>query len=337
LADLVAAYATLAADGRSVDLTFLKRGREASGAPEDERSGEFAGDAAPGPISPAAARSVLLWLSDPQSRAPSFPRLGALEYPWPVAVKTGTSQGYRDAWAVAVSRDYVVGMWMGDPDVAPMNGVAGNGVAAYVKWMMERLHPLQREGIDEELFPRPEGFEPVDLCVLSGGLAGPDCPTSAREWMSPDEAPRAVCPVHRRLAVDVATGALADDGTPPERLALRPFTVLSPEYALWGAKRGLGAPAQASLAAPAVTIVEPKDGSRFLLDPDTPQRFQTILLQARASAASAEVEWLVDGSSFASTGYPFAARLPLSLGDHFIVARSRAGGPPSAVVEIRVE
>ena len=38
------------------------------------------------------ARLVTSFLSDPQARLPSFPRYGPLEYPFAVAVKTGTSQ-----------------------------------------------------------------------------------------------------------------------------------------------------------------------------------------------------------------------------------------------------
>jgi membrane carboxypeptidase/penicillin-binding protein PbpC len=47
------------------------------------------------------ARQVTLFLSDPFARLPSFPRYGTTEYPFPVALKTGTSQGYRDTWIAA--------------------------------------------------------------------------------------------------------------------------------------------------------------------------------------------------------------------------------------------
>ena len=51
------------------------------------------------------ARLVTSFLSDPLARLPSFPRYGPLEYPFAVAVKTGTSQGYRDAWTLAFSQE----------------------------------------------------------------------------------------------------------------------------------------------------------------------------------------------------------------------------------------
>src|SRR3569623_2314740 len=77
-----------------------------------------------------AARLVTQFLSDPSARLPSFPRMGSTEYPFPVALKTGTSQGYRDAWTMAYSRKYLVGVWIGRSDAGPMRDVTGARSAA---------------------------------------------------------------------------------------------------------------------------------------------------------------------------------------------------------------
>ena len=47
-----------------------------------------------------------------------------------VAFKTGTSYGYRDAWAVGFDERYTVGVWVGRPDATPMPGVTGLSAAA---------------------------------------------------------------------------------------------------------------------------------------------------------------------------------------------------------------
>ena len=72
-------------------------------------------------MSEEAARLVTLFLSDPQARLPTFPRGGALEYPFGAAVKTGTSSRFRDAWAVGWTSRHLVGAWVGDPAYRPMN------------------------------------------------------------------------------------------------------------------------------------------------------------------------------------------------------------------------
>ncbi len=47
-----------------------------------------------------------------------------------VAYKTGTSYGFRDSWAAAVSGDYVIIVWIGRPDGGPRPGVTGRAAAA---------------------------------------------------------------------------------------------------------------------------------------------------------------------------------------------------------------
>ena len=61
-------------------------------------------------FSPDIAEHIQYMLSDPQARLPSFPRNGFLEYRYPVAIKTGTSRGFRDAWTIGWSDTYGWGM-----------------------------------------------------------------------------------------------------------------------------------------------------------------------------------------------------------------------------------
>src|SRR6202012_3600797 len=50
----------------------------------------------------------------------------------PVGGKTGTSEDYRDAWFVGFTSDLVVGVWVGNDDNSPMNGVTGGSVPASI-------------------------------------------------------------------------------------------------------------------------------------------------------------------------------------------------------------
>lgn len=86
------------------------------------------------------------YLSNPVDRLPSFPRMGNLEYDYPVAVKTGTSEGCRDAWTVAWSSRYLVLVWLGRPDGQIMNGVGGyQSAAGLARVIMDRLHETLQE------------------------------------------------------------------------------------------------------------------------------------------------------------------------------------------------
>ena len=65
-------------------------------------------------------------LSDPDARALEFGRRSILALPRPTAVKTGTSNDYRDAWAVGFTDRYTVGVWMGNVDRRSMKEITGS-------------------------------------------------------------------------------------------------------------------------------------------------------------------------------------------------------------------
>ncbi|MBN1879050.1 transglycosylase domain-containing protein [bacterium] len=89
-------------------------------------------------------------LSDPMARLPSFPRMGHLEYDYPVAVKTGTSEGCRDAWTIAWSPDYLTAVWLGRPDGQPMHNVSGYRASAELaRVIMDRLHENRRSLLND--------------------------------------------------------------------------------------------------------------------------------------------------------------------------------------------
>lgn len=64
-------------------------------------------------------------LSDSKARRLEFGSGSVLNFPLQTAAKTGTSTDYRDAWTMAYNDRYVVGIWMGNLDRAPMNNVTG--------------------------------------------------------------------------------------------------------------------------------------------------------------------------------------------------------------------
>lgn len=170
---LMRAYATLADDGRDRPLAW------------------FAGAPAPATqlIGLDAARLVGRFLSDPIARLPSFPRYGSSEYPFAVALKTGTSQGYRDAWTLAWSRDYVVGVWVGRGDAGPMTRLSGARAAAgLAQEVMLHLHGSLRTDLVAGEFAPPPGRVPTELCARTGRPAGPDCAEQLTEWVHPGAA-----------------------------------------------------------------------------------------------------------------------------------------------------
>nr|WP_039029782.1 peptidoglycan glycosyltransferase PbpC [Leclercia adecarboxylata] len=83
----------------------------------------------------------------------------------PLAVKTGTSYGYRDAWAIGVNARYVIGIWTGRPDGTPVAGQFGFASAVPVLNQVNNL--LQsRSALEEARLPRDPRPESVSRGVI---------------------------------------------------------------------------------------------------------------------------------------------------------------------------
>ena len=131
------------------------------------------------------ARLVTRFLADPMARLPSFPRYGDSEFPFTVALKTGTSQGYRDAWTIAWSREFLLGVWVGRADAGPMRGLTGGRAAARIaNAMLLRLHGVGRSDLTAGEFAAPAGLAAREVCTDSG-REEEGCPGRLLEFVGP--------------------------------------------------------------------------------------------------------------------------------------------------------
>jgi len=102
-------------------------------------------------------------LSDNSARAPVFGN--SLTLSRPAAVKTGTTDDYRDAWAIGYTPSLVVGAWVGNNDREPMSRIAGSlGAAPIWRLIMERV----LTGTPVERFNRPLGVVSETVCREKG-------------------------------------------------------------------------------------------------------------------------------------------------------------------------
>ncbi len=121
-------------------------------------------------LSPGSAwviREILSQRRDGSNRRPGL------------AIKTGTSYGYRDAWAIGVSGRYTIGVWVGRPDNGAMTGHYGSLTAV----------PILKAGV--AMLPdknpsnptRPENVSHMTICWPGGGHTAELCDQQRTAWI----------------------------------------------------------------------------------------------------------------------------------------------------------
>ena len=149
-----------------------------------------------------------------------------LSGPLPVAWKTGTSWGFRDAWTAGVFGHYVLVVWAGNFDGSGNPALVGAQAAAPLFFrIVDALHAAEPDIGEISLRP-PPGVIRVEVCAASGDLPNADCPQTATTWYIPGRSPIRLSDIHRRIWLDTRTGQQA---CPP----YDPRFVRSEVFELW--------------------------------------------------------------------------------------------------------
>ena len=157
LADLVGAYATFAEDGMRRPQSFILRveGKEGKAFEEYRDRPERVIDA-------QYARLINDILSDIEGRSRLFAAYSLNLTIFPnheVALKTGTTDDFRDAWVVGYTPSVVVGVWAGNNDNKPMERRGGSVLAVVPIWSAFMAKLL--ENLPPQTFAKPEPVTPL--------------------------------------------------------------------------------------------------------------------------------------------------------------------------------
>lgn len=140
-----------------------------------------------------------------------------------VAWKTGTSFGFRDAWAAGVTPHYAVGVWVGNADGEGRPGLVGVEAAAPVLFDIYNVLPTPdwfEQPYDEMVrIPvcRQSGFRPIDLCETD------------TMWVPKAGLKSESCPYHQLLHLDAGgRWQVTSDCESPDHMLHRPWFVLPP-------------------------------------------------------------------------------------------------------------
>ena len=115
-----------------------------------------------------------------------------------IAWKTGTSHGFRDAWAIGVDSKYAVAVWVGNADGEGRPGVTGIGAAAPL--MFQLFEHLPTNSWFE--MPEPEMIS-AKVCAKSGFRASENCPIIIDQLIHKNGIESPLCTFHKLIHLDI--------------------------------------------------------------------------------------------------------------------------------------
>lgn len=300
LEDLVAGYSAFARGGRSADVRLQPQDRL-----RERRM-----------MSPGAAWIIRRILSG-QSRPDIDPRAELVQRPQ-LAWKTGTSYGFRDAWAIGVGPRFLVGVWIGRPDGTPVPGQFGLASAAP---LMLQVHDVlvnrdSQRGIAAPVQAVPLNVGVAAICWPLGqpmSKSDPNCRRQRFAWTLDDTTPPTLQAADQPLGLGLQERIWVNDkglrvsascsDAQPRDIALWPAPL---EPWLPRAERREArlppadpdCPPQNLSLAPPLSIVGVREGDNLRLPAGSRQ---ALRLKLSALGGSGRRWWFIDGAPMADT------------------------------------
>lgn len=222
LTDLTTAYGVFANSGNLSPTTSILKVEDGKGKVLEEHK-----DESKQVLDPQIAYQISNILSDHDARAYVFGNSALDFYDRQVAVKTGTTSEYRDAWTIGYTPQLVAGVWVGNNDNTPMAAGAAGAMAAAPIWHKFMASALA--DAPQEPFIRPAGIQDITVDKLSNKLPTDHSPDKITDIFASWQTPKGKDDIHVTLQIDKATGKLATATCPSAYTKSQTFTNLHSE------------------------------------------------------------------------------------------------------------
>ncbi|MBX2889287.1 MAG: penicillin-binding protein 1C [Saprospiraceae bacterium] len=252
----------------------------------------------------------------------------------PIAWKTGTSIGFRDAWAAGTTPRYAVGVWVGNASGEGRPGLLGVELAAPV--LFEIFEQLPGGGTTEWFYPPYDDMEEAAVCRQSGFRAGDYCDVDT-VWIPESGLKAAVCPYHQWLHLD-ASGAwqVNSDCESPASMQHRAWFVLPPveEYYFKTKTPWYQSPPPFRADCLASNMVQqnapmqliyPKNPARIYVPVNLDGQLSSTVFQVAHRKPDTEVFWHLDGVYLGSTKTFHQMALQPPVGTHTLTLVDKDG------------
>jgi penicillin-binding protein 1C len=222
-----------------------------------------------------------------------------------LAWKTGTSFGFRDAWAIGLNPDYVVCVWVGNADGEGRPGLTGIDVAAPV------LFDIFKQLPNGKWFPTPKNkLKKMRVCRQSGYKAAEYCKDVLEELVSPAGEKTALCPYHKLIHLDrTGTYRVTDACEAPADMQHRAWFILPPAmeyyYKIKNSDYKVLPPFKAGCGDEGnnyvMEMIYPKNNASIYVPVEFDGSRGKVVLNATHRNADAKIYWHIDGEYVATT------------------------------------
>ena len=246
------------------------------------------------------------------------------------AWKTGTSYGFKDAWAVGITATHVVGVWIGNADGEGRPGLTGVKAAAPLMFDILQLLP------QDKTFPLPYNSSLLKICRQSGYKAGPWC-EEAMEVPMPAISERApACPFHKLLHLDAAGQYQVNSSCYPVNGMLQKSWFILPAAEAWYYKKYQSSyteppeflPLCTSTAAaeiPFVELIYPRNFTRLYIPAELDGTPGAAVFEVAHRNPSSEIYWHLDEEYLGKTSGKHQFALHPAKGKHTLVLLDEQG------------
>lgn len=271
-----------------------------------------------------------------------------LNWQFPMAWKTGTSYGFRDAWTVGVFGPYVLVVWLGNFDYSSNPHLLGRDLAAPLFFQIADLFP--KKVMDDNLTWRNSfglNLKKIEVCELSGGIPNESCPHRRKEYFIPAVSPIANCQLHQRIMISPKTG-LRLCNAPLDRLTTEVFEFWPSDlleiFRKFGVRRRTPPAfdpnckkADSSALGVAPQILSPKKDLRYLISLKKDHLTEKIPLLALTDADVKELSWYVNRQFIGKAPNSETLFYEASPGQHAVTVVDDQGRTASTVLEVKVD
>lgn len=246
-----------------------------------------------------------------------------------LAWKTGTSFGFRDAWAVGTTPEYVIGVWAGNADGEGRPGLTGTASAAPV--MFDIFSYMGSKGS----FVKPESdMTVISICSESGFRAGPDCPKTEEIWASPAGLRSEACPYHKVVHLDRSgTRRVTTKCEQADRIINKKWFVLPPAMEYFYRQKHPDyhiLPPVANRCVddktiPAMEFIYPSPGVKIFIPRDQTGMLTRVIPEIAHRNPAKKIYWHLDDKYLTTTRHIHQIELLASPGQHILTAVDEDG------------